>query len=49
MKVLVVDDSMVFRTAISVALDSSDDIDRVETAVNGKEALDRIIEKEDIE
>jgi two-component system chemotaxis response regulator CheB len=42
MKILVVDDSIVFRSAIKMALMDSGQIDDVETAPNGQVALDKI-------
>lgn len=42
MKILVVDDSIVFRSAIKMALMDSGQIDEVETAPNGQVALEKI-------
>lgn len=42
MKVLIVDDSIVFRTAIKTALMASDFVTEVDVAANGKIALDKI-------
>lgn len=40
MRVLVVDDSVVFRTAIKTSLIDSDDVSEVVVASNGKAAID---------
>lgn len=48
MKVLIVDDSVVYRSAIKMALSQSGFCESVETANNGKAALERI-EKEDFD
>ncbi len=42
MKVLVIDDSVVFRSAIKTALLNSGDIDEVDIAANGKIAIDKL-------
>ena len=49
MKVLVVDDSVVFRSAIKTALLDSDFVDEVDIAANGKIAIDKLKNRKDID
>lgn len=49
MKVLVVDDSIVFRSAIRQAIDGNEGIEVVATALHGQQAIDILKEKKDID